>query len=183
MTLATWCERSASIKSASVTGSIGVAASSSQWRRLHAEWRVARLEGEECVVQLGDAPGLGALAADVDAFKDEEGTALAHESSGRDREQRGVRRRALSDRRALLRARRFGGLLRRGAFFVVVFVALAAFFVAFAGALAAFFVALRTRVEGSALRRSARSSLARSRVMVSGVSPMRSVAFVSPSVT
>ena len=62
--------------------------------------------------------------------------------------------------------------------FLVVF---AAFFV---GALfAVFLTGLRARVEGSAFRRSASSSAARSKVIVSGASPSRKVAFVSPSVT
>ena len=54
------------------------------------------------------------------------------------------------------------------------------FFAAFA---VDFLTALRGRVEGSALRRSASSSHARSSEIVSGVSPRRSVALVSPSVT
>lgn len=55
---------------------------------------------------------------------------------------------------------------------------LAVFFVAFFAALVR-----RARVEGSALRRSARSSQARSRLIVSITSPIRSVALVSPSLT
>src|ERR1019366_6648926 len=66
-----------------------------------------------------------------------------------------------------------------------VFFTVALFAVDFlAGAfLADFSTALRGRVEGSAFRRSANSSQARSSEIVSGVSPRRRVAFTSPSVT
>ena len=152
------------------------------------ERRVARFEGKERVVQLGDPSRLGALAADVDAFKDEKDASLAQASSSR----------CVWRRRAAFASAPWATFARLAAPVAFVtdafFVDLAAFFVdpvffvvlaalvAFTD-VAAFLVAFRTRVEGSALRRSARSSLARSSVMVSGVSPIRRVAFVSPSVT
>ena len=141
--------------------------------KIDAEGRVAGFEGEVRVVQFGDAPGLRALAARVDPFEHDEETAVASVLRVRRRDQGGVGLRALGDRGALGRP---GRLLRRGDFLVAFF---AGFFDAFLVALVAF----RGRVDGSALRRSASSSQARSSEIVSGVSPSRSVALVSPSVT
>jgi len=47
---------------------------------IDAQGRVARLEGEVRVAQFRDASGLGALAARVDTFEDDEGTTTHHSS-------------------------------------------------------------------------------------------------------
>ena len=102
MTLRTWCDRSASIRSASVTGVIGVRGVEHPPAKVDPERRVAGLEGEVRVAQFGDASGLGALAARVDAFEDEEEASRHYSSSAcAAATKRGVGLRALGDRGAL----------------------------------------------------------------------------------
>ena len=155
MTVRTWCDRSASINSASVIGVIGVAASSTQRRRS---------------TPSGVSPGSNVKCASCSSATRRAWVLLPlasipskttkvprshHVVRVRRRDQRGVGLRALGDRGALGGA---GRLLRRAP----------SWSSSSCGLLRAFlvaFVAFRGRVDGSAFRRSARSSQARSSVM------------------